>query len=346
LSWQQHLLDWYHQNGRAYPWRSSKDPYRVWLSEIILQQTRVQQGLPYYHRFLERFPTVEDLAAATEEEVLKCWQGLGYYSRARNLHHTAQKIVTDYGGRFPTNFESLRTLKGVGDYTASAIASICFNLPHAVVDGNVFRVLTRYYGIETPINTSQGFRQIKALASKLLRGHDPGQFNQALMDFGAHHCTPKKPLCGDCPFQKNCVAYTTQNVAKLPVKKGKTAVRKRYLHFLVVQTPHQTTALEQRTQKGIWHKLFQFPLLETNDETLPPQENIYHAITHFADQPQGLLLVNPEPLIHLLSHQKLHIYFWQATVQNIHTHEVALKTLSEYPVPVVLEKFMVNFFNL
>jgi len=178
LIWQNTLLEWYHQNGQDYPWRASKDPYRVWLSEIILQQTRVQQGLPYFDRFIENFPTVAALAAADEEWVLKCWQGLGYYSRARNLHHTAKEVVRSYGGVFPKTFEELLHLKGVGDYTASAIASICYDLPHAVVDGNVFRVLTRYFGVATPINTSQGFKEIKALATKLIRGVDPGTFNR------------------------------------------------------------------------------------------------------------------------------------------------------------------------
>ena len=346
MIWQNTLLEWYHQNGQDYPWRASKDPYRVWLSEIILQQTRVQQGLPYFDRFIENFPTVAALAAADEEWVLKCWQGLGYYSRARNLHHIAKEVVRSYGGVFPKTFEELLHLKGVGDYTASAIASICYDLPHAVVDGNVFRVLTRYFGVATPINTSQGFKEIKALATKLIRGVDPGTFNQALMDFGAHHCTPKKPLCHRCPFQKKCVAYTTQNIANLPVKQGKTKVRDRFFHFVIISGPNQTTVLEQRTEKGIWHKLYQFPLLEFPKNTLPEPKIILDKTTSFATGGDNVALHNLIPIVHKLSHQKLYIYFWTVSVESIQKNKIAIDKINSYPLPIVLENFISEFFNL
>ena len=215
------LIQWYLQNNRELPWRKTKNPYFIWLSEIMLQQTRVAQGMSYYLKFIEVFPTVFDLAKATESTVLKMWQGLGYYSRARNLHFTANQIASELNGKFPSTYKEIIKLKGIGDYTASAISSICFNKPTAVVDGNVYRVLSRYFGIQTPINSATGIKEFKALAQTLIDTEQPGTYNQAIMDFGALQCKPKRPLCSSCPLQSSCVAFGKQLTAVLPVKEKK-----------------------------------------------------------------------------------------------------------------------------
>lgn len=222
------LIDWYLDNKRDLPWRGTKNPYNIWLSEIILQQTRVAQGTPYYFAFIETFPEVTALANAPQEQVLKLWQGLGYYSRARNLHTAAKYIVESCDGVFPDTYKGLLSLKGVGDYTASAIGSICFDLPTAVVDGNVYRVLSRIFGVETPINSSQGMKEFKALAQALLDESRPGTHNQAVMEFGARYCVPQNPNCDACIFNNRCDAYKNKKVALLPVKLKKLKVKKRY----------------------------------------------------------------------------------------------------------------------
>ena len=228
------LLKWFDANRRDLPWRHNPTPYEVWLSEVILQQTRVSQGMDYYLRFIERWPTVVDLAEASEEEVLKMWQGLGYYSRARNLHHCAQQVTSEHKGQFPPDYEKLKQLKGIGDYTAAAIASIAFNLPHAVVDGNVYRVLARLYDIDTPININEGQKLFAQLAEDLLNRKQPGLHNQALMEFGALHCTPKNPNCLLCPLQAQCLAFAHQTVMQRPVKLQKVKVTTRYFNYLVM----------------------------------------------------------------------------------------------------------------
>ena len=230
------LVTWYLQNKRDLPWRQSINPYTVWLSEIILQQTRVDQGTAYFFKFIEQFPTVYNLANASEEEVLKLWQGLGYYSRARNLHSAANYIVNELNGKFPTTYSEILKLKGVGDYTASAIASICFNEPTAVVDGNVYRVLARYFGISTPINSTSGIKEFKKLAQELIVEDIPGTFNQAIMEFGACMCKPQNPDCFNCPLNDSCVALSNNTIAQLPVKINKTKVRKRYFNYLVIHS--------------------------------------------------------------------------------------------------------------
>ena len=235
------ILLWYQKNKRNLPWRKTKDPYRIWLSEIILQQTRVAQGLPYYERFIERFPTVRDLANAQENEVLKLWQGLGYYSRARNLHATAKIVVKEYKGEFPKTYKGLLKLKGVGDYTASAIASICFDIPEPVVDGNVYRVLARYYGVDIPINSSKGTRYFKELARKVMNTEQIRDYNQAIMEFGAIQCAPKNPDCTGCPLNDGCLALQQNQIGELPKKINKTKVRNRYFNYLVVVDPKDRT---------------------------------------------------------------------------------------------------------
>ncbi|MGB2273007.1 MAG: A/G-specific adenine glycosylase, partial [Flavicella sp.] len=301
------LESWYLSNKRDLPWRNSSDPYRIWLSEIILQQTRVTQGLSYYEKFVVAFPTVFDLANAKEEQVLKLWQGLGYYSRARNLHFSAKYIVEELNGVFPKNYSSLLRLKGVGDYTASAIASICFNEKTAVVDGNVYRVLSRYFGISTPINSTKGVKEFKSLAQELLITDNPGQYNQALMEFGALQCVPQNPNCLICPLEQSCDAFAKGIIDTLPVKEKKLKVKKRYFNFIVFQLPKGQTVIEKRIGKGIWENLFQFPLVETNKtvglETLVETPEF---ISLLKGNDFKIKLFNEKEWIHKLSHQHLH----------------------------------------
>ena len=261
------LLAWYNENRRDLPWRGVGDPYKIWVSEIILQQTRVSQGHDYFLRFMERFPRVEDLAAASEDEVLKCWQGLGYYSRARNLHAAARQVVE--GGGFPQTYEGIRRLKGVGDYTAAAIASFAFGLRHAVVDGNVYRVLARYFGVDSPIDTGQGKKYFARLAEELLpEDKYVADYNQAVMDFGAMQCVPKGPKCGQCPLCESCLAFRDGKVQDLPVKSKALRVTERYLHYMYIQAGGEV-ALFRREADDIWKGLYEPFLVETAEPCEP-----------------------------------------------------------------------------
>lgn len=280
------ILEWFKENGRALPWRETRDPYAIWLSEIILQQTRIEQGRPYWERFMKRWPTVEALAHATEDEVLREWQGLGYYSRARNLHTAAQQIV-ERGG-FPTTLEGIKALKGVGDYTAAAIGSIAFNLPAAVVDGNVYRVLARHYDIETPINTTEGKKEFTLLAQSLLPPQEASAFNQAMMDFGAIQCTPVSPRCEQCPLAESCVALREGRIDILPVKQKTLKVKERQLTYIYIRC-NGYTALHRRPAGDIWQGLYE-PWL--------------------TDQvPQGAVLQR-QRVKHVLTHRILYADFW------------------------------------
>lgn len=287
------ILEWFRENGRVLPWRETRDPYAIWLSEIILQQTRIEQGKPYWERFMKRWPTVEALAQASEDEVLREWQGLGYYSRARNLHEAAKQIV-EMGG-FPKTVEGIKRLKGVGDYTAAAIGSIAFNLPAAVVDGNVYRVLARHYGIETPINTTEGKKEFTALANSLLPANEASAFNQAMMDFGAVQCTPVNPQCTVCPLQETCVALHEGKTASLPVKRKTLKVQERHLVYIYVR--HQgKTAIHRRAAGDIWQGLYEPWLTET--------------------VPSGAILLR-QGVKHVLTHRILYadFYLWEPTEQ-------------------------------
>ena len=255
------ILQWFRENGRALPWRETRDPYAIWLSEIILQQTQVKQGWAYWERFMQRWPKVEDLASATEDEVLREWQGLGYYSRARNLHFAAQQIVAK--GGFPQTIEGIKALKGVGDYTAAAIGSFAFGLPEAVVDGNVYRVLSRYLGIETPINTTEGKKEFASLAQSLLPSSDYGTYNQAIMDFGAIQCTPQSPKCIVCPLQESCAALRSGKVDTLPVKQKTLKIKSRHLIYIYIRCKGMT-AIHRRGEGDIWQGLYEPWLIESD----------------------------------------------------------------------------------
>ena len=337
------LINWYLQNKRDLPWRKTKNPYFVWLSEIILQQTRISQGLPYFLTFKKYFPTVIDLAKAEEKIVLKLWQGLGYYSRARNLHFSAKYIAKELNGNFPTNYKDLLKLKGVGDYTASAIASICFKEPTAVVDGNVYRVLSRYFGIKTPINSSKGIKEFKALAQSLIDIEQPGVFNQAIMDFGSLHCKPQNPLCDTCPFSKSCVAYEKKLIKELPIKLKKTKIKHRYFNFLVTVTSNKNTIIEERIEKGIWKNLYQFPLIETLKEIDEKELIMSEKFRNLFPLETTLNLFNKKEIIHKLSHQHLHTFFWIVKTSKVNTETVSWKEIQKFPVPVLISKFLENY---
>lgn len=296
------VVEWYKLNQRSLPWRGTKDPFRIWLSEIILQQTRVNQGLPYYEKFIEAFPSVEKLAAAGEQKVLRLWQGLGYYTRARNLHKCAKVIVKNYSGSFPTSYQELLTLPGIGEYTAAAIASISFNEPVAVVDGNVYRVLSRVFGIGTEINSPKGKKEFFVLANQLIDKKNPAIFNQAVMEFGALFCKPVNPFCESCTFKASCVAHNNNLVASLPVKKKSKPVRKRYFYYFVIQSG-KSLMMAKRGKKDIWEGLYDFYLVEKTRTT--KIENL------IKDDPFLKSIKATEELIvhknfkHLLSHQTI-----------------------------------------
>ncbi|NJW52969.1 A/G-specific adenine glycosylase [Salinimicrobium oceani] len=344
MNFAKRLIVWYLENKRDLPWRATKDPYKVWLSEIILQQTRVEQGKPYYFKFLQAFPNVFSLANASEEEVLKLWQGLGYYSRARNLLYTAQHVAFNLGGEFPNNHKNLVKLKGVGDYTASAIASICFDEAQAAVDGNVYRVLARLFGIETPTNSSAGIKQFRNLAQELISKDDPANFNQALIEFGSEQCKPRNPLCNTCPFSSECVAYNQNKIAQLPVKLKKLKVRKRHFNYLVFVSENGETIMEQRRGKGIWEGLYEFPLVET-----PAEASVENLVMeagvqdYFSNSPKEFYLYNEIPIVHKLTHQHLYTKFWICSCETLPAQGVRFEEVNKYPVPVLIENFIDTF---
>lgn len=337
------LIFWYLQNKRDLPWRNSKNPYFIWLSEIMLQQTRVAQGLPYYLKFIDAFPTVFDLANADETLVLKMWQGLGYYSRARNLHFTAKHIAKNLNGQFPSNYKEIIKLKGIGDYTASAISSICFNEATAVVDGNVYRVLSRYFGVKTEINSAGGIKEFKALAQSLIDKSQPGNFNQAIMDFGALHCKPQNPLCESCNFADSCVALEKKIIKELPVKLKKTKVRNRYFNFLVPVTGNGKTILNERKGKGIWQGLYQFPLIETKKSIDCIELISNEEFVGFFPNETTTSVFNNKEIIHKLSHQHIYTKFWIVKTEILSEANINWMDVNKYPVPVLIANFLKAF---
>lgn len=309
------VIRWYESNKRALPWREIRDPYLIWLSEIILQQTRVEQGLPYYYRFAEAFPDVIRLAAAPEDKVMKLWQGLGYYSRARNMHATAKKVAGEFGGRFPVSYSVLIGLKGIGEYTASAISSFAGNEPRAVVDGNVYRLLARYFGIDLPIDRPEGKRYFSRLAGELLDKTRPGLHNQAVMEFGALQCKPAAPLCPVCPLRADCRACREDTVKQLPVKSQRTKSRERYFNYLVIRDKDRVW-LNRREAGDIWQSLYEFPLVETEG---PLEERELLILKRFRDILNGneFAVRSVSGLFrHVLSHQVIHARFWQLEAER------------------------------
>ena len=335
------LIKWYLQNKRDLPWRNTTNPYPIWLSEIMLQQTRVAQGMSYFLSFTTAFPTIFDLAAANEEEVLKLWQGLGYYSRARNLHKTAQYIASDLDGIFPDNYSDLLKLKGVGEYTAAAIASFSYNEVVPVVDGNVFRVLSRYFDIETDIAQASAKKEFTALAFELMPKDNPATFNQAIMEFGALQCVPKSPNCGICVFNESCAALKKKKVDQLPVKSKKVKVRNRYFNYLVVADENDNTIIQKRTDKGIWHNLYEFPLIETDKEE--DFDFITERIESDYFQENSIISIledNDKSIIHKLSHQHLHIKFWKVNLNGSVENGINNTVLRTLPFPIVIHNFI------
>ena len=341
------LITWYLINQRDLPWRKSSEPYHIWLSEIILQQTRIAQGTLYFAKFTEKYKDVFQLARADESQVLKLWQGLGYYSRARNLHATARKVAEEFNGEFPRSHKSLMELKGVGDYTASAIASIAFELPHAVVDGNVFRVLSRYFGISTPIDSPGGSREFKALAQELLDPDRPGIHNQAVMELGALVCTPKAAKCGDCPLQHACYAALNGQIDRFPVKQGKVRTKKRFFNYLVLDSGDRFTKIRQRTGSDIWKHLYEFPLVESKGYATDPEE-VQSMIAREFDLSHNYTLkkFNPRPVIHKLSHQELHADFWIIETEEAADDMTSWVDLNQHALPVLLQRFVDKYKDL
>jgi A/G-specific adenine glycosylase len=340
------LIDWYLENKRDLPWRTSTKPYSVWLSEIILQQTRVDQGLPFYLKFVKEFPTVHELADASEIEVLKLWQGLGYYTRARNLHATAQYISKELQGVFPSNYNSLIKLKGVGDYTASAIASICYNEPTAVVDGNVYRVLGRLLGVELSIDELAGKKYFKSAAQKLIDPEDPGTFNQALMEFGSRFCIPRSPDCTSCIFKDECVAFQLNKVSEFPKRSKKTQIKKIFYNYFVPLSEDQKTLLVKRISNGFWHQLYEFPLIETDGEVGLSfwENNVQYKVLSSQIGIKSIQPLQTKSVVHKLSHRHIYAKFWMAELSKELQNGIPINDLEQYPVPRLIDKMIPSLF--
>jgi len=339
------LTEWYKQNKRDLPWRDISDPYRIWISEIILQQTRVNQGMNYYLRFIERFQTVEELAKTDEDEVLKYWQGLGYYTRARNLHKAAKQVVSDFNGIFPTQHADILKLAGIGDYTAAAISSFAFNQPYAVVDGNVFRVLARVFGIETAIDSNSGKKEFTQLAQNLLSESDPALHNQAIMEFGALQCVPASPDCNNCPLVSHCRAFELNTVSKLPVKSQKTKVSNRYFNYLFIEFQGYTF-IQKRTAKDVWQNLYEFPLIETEQLLSSSEliENDYFK-SLFDDVTETNILKTSNPMKHVLSHRVIYAQFISIRISSLSKslnqfNQIKINDLDDFAVSRLMELFL------
>ncbi len=339
------LIRWYRKNKRDLPWRQTSDPYFIWISEIILQQTRVSQGLSYYYKFIRKFPKVKDLAAATEDEVLKMWQGLGYYSRARNLHRCAKEIIEKHNGKFPESYEGIRALPGIGDYTAAAIASFAFHLPYPVLDGNVYRFLSRYFGIRIPINTGAAKKEFYSILQNLIKDSGPHEFNQAIMEFGAIQCKPSSPVCTSCPLQSSCYTFENNCVDQLPIKANKQKARNRYFYYLVIQN-RDYIYLQKRTKKDIWQNLYEFPLIETKKKLrIDSLLRIDEWNNLFKSTETVLQSVSPE-MKHVLSHQVLHTSFIELSLNDKAFREpdnwkkVSMQDVQTYAVPRLIDKYL------
>lgn len=328
------IKDWYRQNKRNLPWRHTDDPFKIWLSEIILQQTKVEQGLSYYLKFTNTYPEIKNLAEASEKEILNMWQGLGYYSRARNLHFTAKTIMEQYHGVFPKTYKEIILLKGIGTYTAAAIASFAYKEPVAVVDGNVFRVLSRVFDLETPIDSSFGKKQFMELAQSLLDPTEPDIFNQAIMEFGALQCVPNNPNCVICPLEAICLSKANGTIKIRPVKSKKTKVTNRFFHFLIFDDG-QNTYFQQRKEKDIWQNMYQFPLIETS---------VSEEISDFSQFTNNQVDKISNEIVHVLSHQKIHARFYHfSELPEFKLEEwIKIKTseIHDFPLPRLIDRYL------
>lgn len=342
------LLSWYGRHKRSLPWRDTINPYFIWLSEVILQQTRVAQGLPYYLKFTEAYPTVQDLASAPQDEVLRLWQGLGYYSRARNMHHTAQQIVNEFGGKFPEKYAELLQLKGVGSYTAAAIASFAFKEQVAVLDGNVFRVLARIFGVADDIASPAARKVFQKLADSLIPADEPDTFNQAIMEFGAIQCTPVMPDCMFCPLQQSCFAFNHGMVQELPVKSKAKAARPRFFHYIVLEHEGQFY-MRRRLEGDIWQGLYDFYLYESMDGQLDEKQLLHDLQAAGASIDTGTLILPQKSYKHVLSHQKITAWFYHLKLKLRLTEEVLQEArlvaftpqqIEELPKPVLINNYL------
>lgn len=335
------LIHWYSKYKRELPWRNTTSPYHIWLSEIILQQTRVAQGLDYYNKFIDKYPTIEDLANDTEDNVLKLWQGLGYYSRARNLHATAKVISTELNGTFPVTYDEIIKLKGIGAYTAAAISSFCFGEKRAVVDGNVYRVLSRYFGINTPIDSTIGKKEFQELAQECLSIENPGEYNQAIMEFGALQCSPN-PNCEVCPLREHCIAFGNSIVKSFPVKGKKIKVKDRYFNFIVI-SDNDSFYIQKRAAKDIWQNLYQFPLNESEKEVLSPFELKDSILSN------AVFFRVSEQFKHLLSHQRIYAKFWEFNLAETPAvkglKKIKKRDIHEFAVPRLIQKYLESVKN-
>jgi A/G-specific adenine glycosylase len=339
MGFSEKLIVWYNEHKRDLPWRKTTDPYQIWLSEIILQQTRVDQGLDYFNKFIKKHPDIHSLAKSSEKDVLNLWQGLGYYSRARNLHFTAKYISNELNGEFPTIYKDILNLKGVGEYTAAAIASFAYKEVYPVVDGNVYRVLSRIFGVENPIDSTEGKKVFKQLATELIDTKNPDTYNQAIMEFGALQCTPKKPNCEDCPYLLECFAYKNELINELPKKEKKIKQRNRYFNYLVIINS-DSIYLNERKEKDIWQGLFDFPVFETKEPltSFPLLEKEFSNI--------GLTLKNQSTEYkHILSHQKIYATFWLVSsnkTKNIDSKfvKIPFKDINNYPIPKLIDNYL------
>ncbi|WP_443937020.1 A/G-specific adenine glycosylase [Pedobacter sp. MW01-1-1] len=343
MIFQKEVIAWYHLNKRDLPWRHTNDPYVIWLSEIILQQTRVEQGLPYFHNFLENFPSVADFSAATEAQVLKLWQGLGYYSRGRNMHATAQIVMKDFKGIFPTQHDDLIKLKGIGEYTAAAISSFSSGENRAVVDGNVYRLLSRYFGIRTPINSPAGKKEFFKLANELLYTEDSALYNQAIMEFGAMQCKPQNPNCNICPLQLGCYAYQQNEIKNLPVKLKLGKQKHRFFNYFIC-TQGNKICVKERKAGDIWQHLYDFPCIETSEELNIHDEKFRAILQENLGKNVQVRLISQKK--HLLSHQIIHAQFFEIekyiinfSKEKEHTW-VTFKELDHLPQPIIIHEFL------
>jgi A/G-specific adenine glycosylase len=342
------LVRWYHENKRDLPWRDTQDPYKIWISEVILQQTRVIQGLDYYYRFITRFPDVTTLAEASEDDVLKHWQGLGYYSRARNLHNAANQIVNNHKGKFPNNYHDIISLSGIGAYTAAAICSFAYDFPFAAVDGNVYRVLSRIFGIDSPIDTPFGIKTFQQIAQDVLDKNHPGIHNQAIMEFGALQCVPISPHCELCPLKEVCVSFANNIANLLPVKSKKIKTRKRHFNYLFIKNK-KYTYLQKRTGEDVWKNLYEFPLIE-DDRVLEVNELFLHdEFRKIIKDISSEVTIKPlsQPVKHVLTHQQIFAQFFLIEIKEKNEfisqlEETEITAIDKYPVSRLMDLFIKN----